>query len=240
MSETPAFTALLVEDDVRLAGLTRQYLESHGGIVSVCHDGLAALGEALYHDHDIVLLDLMLPGLDGTELCRRIRERKDVPIIMLTARGEEIDRVLGLELGADDYLAKPFSPRELLARIRAVLRRTRGQAGPSNRVVRVGELELDPASRSATLAGSPLDLTSYELSLLLALARHAGRVLERERLMELAGGNPEESFDRSVDVHVSRLRKKLGDDPRQPRFIRTVGGLGYVFLQPAAGGPEVG
>jgi DNA-binding response OmpR family regulator len=176
-----------------------------------------------------VLLDLMLPGKDGLEVCRELRARSDVPIIVLTARGEEADRVLGLELGADDYLAKPFSPRELLARIRAVVRRARGRAGPEAGVVRVGGLVVDPAARRVTLDGRDIALTGYEFALLDALARRAGRVLSREQLMELAGGNAEEAFDRSIDVHVSRLRQKLGDDPKRPRLIKTVRGAGYLL-----------
>jgi DNA-binding response OmpR family regulator len=152
-----------------------------------------------------------------------------VPIIMITARGEEADRVLGLEIGADDYLPKPFAPRELLARIRAQVRRARGRAGPRLQPVFVGDLALDPGRRTATLNGVPLDLTGYEFSLLYALAGRAGRVLSREQLMELAKGSADESFERSIDVHVSRLRQKLGDDPRSPRLIKTVRGVGYQY-----------
>jgi DNA-binding response OmpR family regulator len=225
----PSILALLVEDDLRLATLTREYLEGHG--VSVVHvgDGLRGLSEAVAGKFDVVLLDLMLPGKDGLEVCRELRARSDVPVIVLTARGEEADRVMGLELGADDYLAKPFSPRELLARIRAVVRRARGQAGPERSAVRVGGLVVDPASMRATLDGQELPLTAYEFALLEALARRAGRVLSREQLMELAKGSAEESFDRSVDVHVSRLRQKLGEDPKRPRLIKTVRGAGYVL-----------
>jgi DNA-binding response OmpR family regulator len=153
-----------------------------------------------------------------------------VPIVVLTARGEEADRVMGLELGADDYLAKPFSPRELLARIRAVVRRAKGKAGPTREAVRVGGLVVDPAARRVTLDGREIALTGYEFSLLHALARRAGRVLGREQLMELAKGSPDDAFDRSVDVHVSRLRQKLGDDPRHPTFIKTIRGHGYRFI----------
>jgi len=225
----PALLALLVEDDLRLAALTREYLEGHG--VSVVHvaDGRRGLAEALAGRFDAVLLDLMLPGKDGLEVCRELRARSDVPVIVLTARGEEADRVMGLELGADDYLAKPYSPRELLARIRAVVRRARGRAGPARAAVRVGGLVVDPAAMRVTLDGRELALTAYEFALLEALARRAGRVLSREQLMELARGSAEEAFDRSIDVHVSRLRQKLGDDPRRPRLIKTVRGSGYVL-----------
>jgi DNA-binding response OmpR family regulator len=227
-STTPNLV-LLVEDDRRLADLTREYLEGHGLAVVHAADGRRGLDEALSGRYEAVLLDLMLPGKDGLEVCRELRARSDVPIIVLTARGEEADRVLGLELGADDYLAKPFSPRELLARIRAVVRRARGRAGPESGVVRVGGLVVDPAARRVTLDGRDIALTGYEFALLDALARRAGRVLSREQLMELAGGSAEEAFDRSIDVHVSRLRQKLGDDPKRPRLIKTVRGAGYLL-----------
>jgi two-component system, OmpR family, response regulator len=228
-SEPTTLTALLVEDDARLAALTREYLEGHGVVVTVASDGRRGLSEALARRHDVVLLDLMLPEKPGLELCRELRARSDVPIIVLTARGEEADRVMGLELGADDYLAKPYSPRELLARMRAVVRRASGRAGPSLEVVRVGGLTLDPASRRAAYQGRDLPLTGYEFALLKALAERAGRVLSREQLMEVAKGSAEESFDRSIDVHVSRLRQKLGDDSKRPRLIKTVRGAGYLF-----------
>jgi len=227
-STTPNLV-LLVEDDRRLADLTREYLEGHGLAVVHAADGRRGLDEALSGRYEAVLLDLMLPGKDGLEVCRELRARSDVPIIVLTARGEEADRVLGLELGADDYLAKPFSPRELLARIRAVVRRARGRAGPESGVVRVGGLVVDPAARRVTLDGRDIALTGYEFALLDALARRAGRILSREQLMELAGGSAEEAFDRSIDVHVSRLRQKLGDDPKRPRLIKTVRGAGYLL-----------
>jgi DNA-binding response OmpR family regulator len=220
---------LLVEDDLRLATLTREYLEGHGVAVVHVADGRRGQEEALSGRYDAVLLDLMLPGRDGLDVCREVRARSDVPIIVLTARGEEADRVMGLELGADDYLAKPYSPRELLARIRAVVRRAKGRAGPATEAVKVGGLVVDPASRRVVLDGKEIPLTGYEFALLLALARRAGRVLAREQLMELAKGSAEDAFDRSVDVHVSRLRQKLGDDPKRPRLIKTVRGAGYVL-----------
>jgi DNA-binding response OmpR family regulator len=232
-SAEPTLTALLVEDDARLAALTREYLEGHGVVVTVASDGRRGLAEALTRRHDVVLLDLMLPEKHGLEVCRELRARSDVPIIVLTARGEEADRVMGLELGADDYLPKPYSPRELLARMRAVVRRARGRAGPSLEVVRVGALTVDPAARRATYGGRELPLTGYEFALLKALAERAGRVLSREQLMEMAKGSAEESFDRSVDVHVSRLRQKLGDDPKRPRLIKTVRGAGYLLAADA-------
>jgi two-component system, OmpR family, response regulator len=221
--------ALLIEDDLRLAALTGEYLEGHGVAVVHVADGRRGLSEALAGRFDVVLLDLMLPGKDGLEVCRELRARSDVPVIVLTARGEEADRVMGLELGADDYLAKPFSPRELLARIRAVVRRAKGKAGPARDVVKVGGLVVDPAARSVSLDGREVPLTGYEFALLHALARRAGRVLAREQLMELAKGSADDAFDRSIDVHVSRLRQKLGDDPRHPRLIKTVRGAGYLL-----------
>jgi DNA-binding response OmpR family regulator len=228
-SPEPLISALLVEDDARLAALTREYLANHGVAVEVAGDGRLGLETATRRRFDVVLLDLMLPGKDGLEVCRELRARSDVPILVLTARGEEADRVLGLEMGADDYLAKPYSPRELLARIRALVRRARGRAGPPVEILRVGELVVDPGARRATLAGRELPLTGYEFALLRALAERAGRVLSREQLMELARGSAEEAFDRSVDVHVSHLRQKLGDDPRRPRLLKTVRGAGYVL-----------
>jgi DNA-binding response OmpR family regulator len=228
-SSSPVHT-LLVEDDLRLAQLTRTYLERQGVTVTHCGNGADALSLAMRHHFDVILLDLMLPGLDGLEVCKRLRAHRDTPIIMLTARGEEADRVMGLELGADDYLPKPFSPRELLARVRAIVRRSRGEAGPRAQPLSLGPLHLDPATRVATLDDTQLDLTSYEFDLLFALASHPGLVLSRERLMDLARGDSTEAFDRAVDVHVSRLRRKLNDDPQQPRLIRTVRGVGYQFI----------
>jgi DNA-binding response OmpR family regulator len=227
--------ALLVEDDARLAALTREYLGGHGVAVEVVSDGRRGLQEALRGRWDVVLLDLMLPSLGGLEVCRELRSRSDVPIIVLTARGEEADRVMGLELGADDYLAKPFSPRELLARIRAVTRRAKGRAGPRLTPITIGTLRIDPSARTVTLRGSAVELTAYEFALLHALAERAGMVLSREQLMEFARGSAEDSFDRSVDVHVSRLRQKLGDDPKRPRLLKTVRGAGYLLAGEEAG-----
>jgi len=214
---------LLVEDDVRLAQLTSRYLEGHGVLVTSAGDGIEGQAEALRRQYDCIVLDLMLPGRDGIEVCRELRTRIDVPIIMVTARGEEADRVLGLEVGADDYVTKPFSPRELLARIRANVRRVRGQAGPTQDTISVGTLILDPAKMTVSLDDKPVDVTAYEFSILRALAQRPGKVLSREQLLDLAKGSADLSFDRSIDVHVSRLRAKLGD--ASP--IRTVRGVGY-------------
>lgn len=230
MDREPLINILMIEDDLRLAQLTREYLELNGVVVTLEVDGERGLQQALRHRFDVILLDLMLPSRNGISICQRVREHSDVPILMITARGEEADRVLGLEIGADDYLPKPFSPRELLARIRSVIRRARGQAGPRSALIRVGDLVLDPSTLMTTLGGEPLDLTSYEFALLRGLVERAGQVLSRERLMELARGNAEEAFDRSIDVHISRLRQKLGDDPHHAQRIRTVRGAGYQYL----------
>lgn len=227
--EEGTIQVLLVEDDERLARLTSRYLQEHGVVVTVAYSGTDALAEASRHTFDVVLLDLMLPGRDGLEVCRELRGRTDVPIIMVTARGEEADRVLGLETGADDYLAKPYSSRELLARVRAQVRRARGKAGPATQPVHVGRLTLDPRSLKATLDGRVLHLTTYEFGLLRVLAERAGRVLSREQLLDLVKGSADEVFDRSVDVHIFRLRQKLEEDPRNPTLLKTVRGAGYML-----------
>jgi len=221
------FRVLFVEDDVRLARLTAEFLESQGLLVTHVADGEAGLREAAGTSFDVVVLDWMLPKKDGLAVCEALRQRSDVPILFLTARGEEVDRVLGLRLGADDYLTKPFSTRELLARLEALVRRARGQAGPSREVLQQGPLTLDPGALEARWDGAPLPLTAYEFSLLRALAQNAGRILGRERLMELAGADTERAFDRSIDVHVSRLRQKLG--PQGRHALKTVRGAGYLF-----------
>jgi two-component system OmpR family response regulator len=222
---------LLVEDDDRLARLTARYLEMRGLVVTLASDGAAGLAEAARHTYDVVLLDVMLPRKPGTEVCRELRRISDVPIIMVTALGDEPERVSGLELGADDYVVKPFSSAELLARIRAAVRRYRGKAGPASRPLQVGRLELDPARLSATLDGRMLELTAYEFALLYALAERAGRVLGREHLLDLVKNSAEEAFDRSIDGHISRLRRKLGDDPKHPRLLKTIRGAGYLLAR---------
>ena len=227
---------LLVEDDARLAQLTARYLEGHGVLVTSAGDGIEGQAEALRRQYDCIVLDLMLPGRDGIEVCRELRTRIDVPIIMVTARGEEADRVLGLEVGADDYVTKPFSPRELLARIRANVRRVRGQAGPTQDTIAVGTLLLDPAKMTVELDGKSVDVTAYEFSILRALAQRPGKVLSREQLLDLAKGSADLSFDRSIDVHVSRLRAKLRDDSRNPKILKTVRGAGYLLADLRRGG----
>ncbi len=227
--------ALLVEDDVRLAALVREYLEKNELEVVHAPDGERGLAILDERHVDVVLLDIMLPGIDGLEVCRRVREKFGLlPIIMLTARGDEVDRVVGLELGADDYLPKPFSPRELLARIRALLRRSLGTpvAAGAERF-RSGSLEIHFPSREVTVAGTRQVLTHFEFELLATLARAAGRVLSREHLMDALRGQAFETFDRSIDVHISKLRAKLEEDPKSPRYIKTVRGVGYVLAKDA-------
>lgn len=232
-----ATAALLVEDDARLAALVREYLGKHDIEVTVAGDaerGLAVLRRGRFQ---VALLDVMLPGMDGLELCRRIRAAPDLaalPVIMLTARGDDVDRIVGLELGADDYLPKPFNPRELLARIRAVLRRSSPGAPAAGRLV-AGHLEIDLDARTATVSGRRVTLTHYEFELLALLARSAGRVLSREQLLDALKGQEHEPFDRSIDVHISRLRAKIEDNPREPRYIRTVRGAGYLLAREGGG-----
>ena len=226
----PQTSVLVVEDEESIRQGLCDVLAFHGMQPEGIERGDDGLRRALANQHQLLILDVMLPGMTGIEVCQRLRGESDVPIVMITARGEEADRVMGLELGADDYLPKPFSPRELLARIRALVRRSRGRAGPpAGRRVAVGALTVDAATREARLDGRALDLTSYEFSLLYVLAERAGRVLSREQLMELARGSADEAFDRSIDVHISRLRAKLGQPLRQR--LRTVRGAGYLFTE---------
>jgi DNA-binding response OmpR family regulator len=222
---------LIIDDDVRLAAMLSDYLGAAGFFVErrfSGRDGLAALEMATF---DAVILDVMLPDIDGFEVCRTIRARAQTPILMLTARGEDTDRIVGLEIGADDYLPKPFNPRELQARIRAILRRGRGAAGAPEATLRFGRLQIDRESRMIRVDGEERLLTSYQFDLLVALAENAGRVLGRERLMDLVKGAELEAFDRSIDVHTSRIRSAIEDDPKHPRRIITVRGAGYVFAR---------
>jgi len=234
----PEIRVVYVEDDERLARLTSQYLNSHRVEVHVVTRGDQALPAVLRVRPDVVLLDLMLPGSDGLDVCRQLRARTDVPIIMVTARTEEADRVLGLEGGADDYVPKPFQSRELLARIRAQARRARGESGPRAERIEVGKLVIDSTTMQVALDGKPIALTTSEFALLHALAQRAGRVLGREQLLQLLHGSTDEAFDRSIDVVVSRLRHKLEPDPRNPRMLKTVRGAGYLLT--AAGPGEAG
>ena len=235
MAPSTEIFALLVEDDDRLARFTAEFLAQNGVAVTVAADGDAALRVTRTRSFDIVVLDLMLPRRDGMDVCRELRTRSDVPILMVTARTAEADRVCGLELGADDYLGKPFSARELLARVRALVRRARGQLGPPTDVLRVGTLELRCGSLAVSYDGRPVELTSYEFSILCVLAEHGGRALSREQIMELVKGGSDDAFDRSIDVRISRIRHKLGEDRRAPSLIRTVRGVGYMLArEPAA------
>ena len=220
---------LLIEDDPRLAEMVSEYLGQAGFRVSTVGSGNEGLERLAREPFDALVLDLTLPDIDGLEVCRRLRARADTPVLMLTARGDAMDRVVGLEIGADDYLPKPFEPRELLARLRAILRR-RGGAGGSD-VLRFGRVEIDRGARAVRLDGAERPLTGYQFALLLALAENAGRVMSREALMDRLKGEPLEAFDRSIDVHVSRIRQALEDDPRHPRRILTVRGAGYVFAK---------
>ena len=220
---------LLVEDDARLAGMVADYLGEAGIRSAIAGTGREAQ-RLLKHDaFDAVILDLMLPDTDGLDLCKQIRAESTIPLLMLTARGDPLDRVVGLELGADDYLPKPFEPRELLARLRAILRRSRDTA-PAD-VLRFGRLEIDRAARQVRIDDREKPLTGFQYTLLLALAERAGRVLSRDALMDLTRGSALEEFDRSIDVHVSRIRAAIEDDPKKPRRILTVRGAGYVFAK---------
>jgi two-component system phosphate regulon response regulator OmpR len=227
---TMAERILLVEDDPRLAEMLCEYLGAAGFRVVLAPFGAAAMERLAEAPFDAVVLDLMLPDMDGLDVCRRLRAKSETPLLMLTARGDATDRIVGLELGADDYLPKPFEPRELLARLRAILRR-RGSAVASDRVLRFGRLEIDCAARVLSVDGDPRTLTSYQYELLVAFAKNAGRVLSREALMDMVKGEQLEAFDRSIDVHISRIRIAIEDNPKQPRRIITVRGAGYVFAK---------
>ncbi|WP_241522989.1 response regulator [Herminiimonas fonticola] len=230
---------LMIEDDQRLASMVATYLNQNGFDVqhsATAKDGLQQLQQAdATQAFAIVLLDLMLPDADGLDVCRQIRAQPQptgaLPIVMLTAKGDPMDRVVGLELGADDYIPKPFEPRELLARLRAVLRRQQGVATNADRVLRFGRLEIDLDARVIRLDDQDKPVTAYQFNLLAAMADRAGRVLSREQLMDAVKGEPLEAFDRSIDVHIGRLRAAIEDDPKQPKRIITVRGAGYVFAK---------
>ena len=232
---------LMIEDDARLAKMVADYLGREGYSVAHAGDGeagLARLQEPGAHLPDLIILDLMLPGIDGLEVCKRLRampgEPARVPVLMLTAKGDPMDRIVGLELGADDYLPKPFEPRELLARIRAVLRRRMeplARAPAPADVLHFGSLSIDRAGREVQVEGQHCDLTAYQFDLLLAMAERAGRVLTRDQIMEAVRGRELEAFDRSIDVHMGRIRAAIEADPKNPRRILTVRGVGYVFAK---------
>ncbi len=217
---------LVVDDEAKIVRLVRSYLEQAGYAVVEAADGQTALIQARREKPDLVVLDLGLPVIDGLEVARILRRERDVPIIMLTARVEDTDKIVGLELGADDYVTKPFNPRELVARVRAVLRRASG-GGPAPEILRAGGLTLDLGAREATLDGRPLDLTRTEFDLLAVLLQNPGRAFTRLELLDRVQGAAYEGYERTIDAHVKNLRAKLGDDPRHPRYIQTVFGVGY-------------
>jgi len=221
---------LIIDDDTRLSAMLADYLTAAGFQVRTAATGNAGLQDIARRPPDALILDVMLPDLEGFEICRRIRANSNLPILMLTARGDETDRIVGLEIGADDYLPKPFSPRELSARLKAVLRRTQ-PSHSEDRSLRFGRLEIDRSRRIVELDGKECGLTGYQFELLLALAENAGRVLSREKLMEITKGDELEAFDRSIDVHVSRIRAAIETDPKHPRRILTLRGAGYIFAR---------
>jgi len=220
---------LLIEDDPRLAEMVQRYLGEAGFEVVIAPKGELGIARHAREGFDCIIIDLTLPDIDGLDVCRRIRAQAQTPILMLTARGDAMDRVVGLELGADDYLPKPFEPRELLARLKAILRRAKDE--PKAEVLRFGRLEIDLGARQVRVGGEPRALTSYQFALLLALAQHAGRVMSRDAIMDALKNERLEAFDRSIDVHVSRVRAAIEDDPKKPRRVLTVRGAGYVFAK---------
>jgi len=228
VDEAPIKT-LLIEDDERLGLLTKQFLELNGVIVTIATNGTDGEREAMKRQYDCILLDLMLPDRNGVAVCRSLRTRITCPVIMITAFAEDADIVTGLGAGADDYIRKPISGQTLLARIRAVVRRARGQVGPPQRRIQIGALVVDAATMTATRDGIALPLTTSEFAILRVLAEHAGTVLSREQLLDLAKGGADLSFDRSIDCHVSRLRTKLRDDARHPQLLKTIRGSGYML-----------
>ncbi|MCH9807577.1 MAG: response regulator transcription factor [Alphaproteobacteria bacterium] len=228
-----AHQLLLIEDDERLAQMVVDYLEGAGFRVRHSTTGGGGLTLNEQHPFDAIILDLMLPDMDGLDVCRSIRSVSQTPILMLTARGEAMDRIVGLELGADDYLPKPFEPRELLARLKAILRRGAAVASGdgANDILKFGRLEIDRDAREVRLDGEAKSLTGHQYEMLRALAEHPGRVLSREQIMDLVRGENLEAFDRSIDVHISRIRQAIEEDPKEPRRIITVRGAGYVFAK---------
>ncbi len=226
---------LMIEDDTRLAAMVSEYLGQAGYVVTQASDGQHGLSALQAHAADLVILDLMLPDMEGLEVCRRLRSLPgalaQTPILMLTAKGDPMDRIIGLEMGADDYLPKPFEPRELLARIRAVLRRGADMSHTADHVMRFGSLEIDRDARSVRVSGQECELTSYQFDLLVALAERAGRVLSRDQIMEAVRGRELEAFDRSIDVHMGRIRAAIEVDAKAPKRILTVRGVGYVFAR---------
>ena len=237
MSKTATATAtqiLMVDDDLKLCGLVRDYLEPLGYALDSVHTGPEGVEAVRSGDYRAVILDVMLPDMDGFEVLREIRKESEVPVLMLTGRGEEADRVMGLELGADDYLPKTFSTRELLARLRAVTRRSTLKVMDADEGIEEivnDELRMRPESRSASVGETPLNLTALEFDLLFSLAQNAGRVRSREQLLDDVAGRDYDVFDRSIDVHMSSLRRKLGDNPKDPKYIKTVRSVGYMMMK---------
>ena len=237
MSKTAAAAdpqVLMVDDDPKLCGLVQDYLEPLGYAVDAVHTGPEGVEAVKSGDYRAVILDVMLPGMDGFEVLREIRRESEVPVLMLTGRGEEADRVMGLELGADDYLPKTFSTRELLARLRAVTRRSSRKEGDVSEGIEElvnGELRMRPEARTASLGEAALTLTALEFDLLYSLTQHAGRVRSREQLLDDVAGRNYDVFDRSIDVHMSSLRRKLDDNPRDPRYIKTIRSVGYMMMK---------
>jgi len=227
---------LVVDDDIELCGLVQEYLTSEGFTSQAVHDGELGLQRGLSGEYALVVLDVMLPGINGFEVLRRLRSVSKIPVLLLTARGEDVDRIVGLEIGADDYLPKPFNPRELVARIRAILRRARPSKASDTppEILSVGDVELDPATRNVYRAGAPVELTSVEFNLLEVLLREAGRVVTRERLVNAVLSRKFMPFDRSIDMHVSKVRRKLGDSEENGDHIKTIRGVGYMFARPGA------
>ncbi|MCB1850708.1 MAG: response regulator transcription factor [Gammaproteobacteria bacterium] len=222
---------LMIEDDERLAEMVREYLAPSGLQVAHCTTAGAGIEALQHNDYDAVILDIMLPDFDGFEACKQIRRHSDVPILMLTARGDAEDRIVGLEIGADDYLPKPFNPRELLARLRAILRRRTQPGGTQQPLLRFGRLTIDRDARVARIDDEERTLTSYQFDLLTVLAENAGRVLSRDQLMDHLRGHELEAFDRSIDVHISRIRAAIEEEPKRPRRVLTVRGSGYLFAR---------
>jgi len=225
---------LVAEDDPKQADVVRRYLEREGHAVLVVHDGRAAIDEARRRTPDLVVLDVMMPGVDGLDVCRVLRAESDVPIIMLTARASEDDLLLGLDLGADDYLGKPYSPRELTARVRTILRRSQGNGAPSARALRIGDLAVDTDRHEVRVGDQLVDCTPTEFKILVCMAAQPGRVKSRQQLLDHAFGFGHYALDRTVDVHVMNLRQKLEADPSRPRYLRTVFGVGYKIVDPAS------
>lgn len=223
---------LLIDDDTELTKLLEEYLEEEQFHLDAAHDGVAGLEKALHNQYSVVVLDVMLPGMSGLDVLKQLRQKSSVPVLMLTARGSELDRILGLELGADDYLPKPFNPRELVARLRAILRRTSGATAASGQPVHLADIELHPESRSVTCGGKPVTLTGAEFDLLHTFLRNPGKIISREDLTQAALGRPMSAMDRSIDVHVSNLRRKLGTYDGNYERIKAIRGSGYVYLLP--------